>query len=694
MEGDLVWMAYIEGFVNDPVFRDPESSVHNCNCCKSFIRRYGNLVAINHETLELVSLWDFEPSQEEYRPSVKAMRELIHSAKVQELFVETWNYLSDMKSASHEENESLRRKGAGWYRLGYATTVKRWTFEDIARWPNAGQKVNEVTSFNHINLEIPKELIYEGAESKGALIGKAAAHFGTFKRAMTEITPETYQLVIDLEAQGSLLNGTSYMRSVKEALKAAEEFRNIPADKQDNWCWLESMARPGVSGIRNTAIGSLMVDIEDGKNLNEAVKSFNYKVDPANYMKASAPITKRQIEEAEKFVEENGYTESLDRRCATMQDISVSEILHSGSQEVKTKISIFDQIKPTAKSPEKIGKDFFKGAEEMSIDDFMKNVLPGAVNLEVWLSSKHKKNFVTLLTANNPKSKPLFKWKGNNFSWTYNGGLAGVSQITQAVKAAGGFVDAPFRCSLRWNTDGRASSCDLDLHVQEAQGEHIYFGSSARKPGFSRQHGQLDIDITRPGNDVAVENIYWDDLNKLKDGIYRVWVNNYNRGRNTGFDAEIFFQGDTYTYLVPQEVMGDTEIAKIHMKGGQIEKIDHSKWLTNQDIKKEDIYGLSTGEFQEVNLMCVSPNYWGNEAVGNKHYFMFLKGAMADDDLRTIHNEYLNQELLEHRKVLDALGAKLKCPSVKGQLSGLGFNATVRDEVIVRVDRRVIKIKF
>lgn len=41
-------------------------------------------------------------------------------------------------------------------------------------------------------------------------------------------------------------------------------------------------------------------------------------------MKATAPITKKQIAEAQTFVEENGYVESFNRRFANIDDIKVS----------------------------------------------------------------------------------------------------------------------------------------------------------------------------------------------------------------------------------------------------------------------------------------------------------------------------------------------------------------------------------
>ena len=84
-------------------------------------------------------------------------------------------------------------------------------------------------------------------------------------------------------------------------------------------------------------------------------------------------------------------------------------------------------------------------------------------------------------------------------------------------------------------------------------------------------------------------------------------------------------------------------------------------------------------------------------AVGNKHYFFFLEGCKSPDKLRGFHNEFLNSELREHRKVLDVLAHTMKVESTDGQLSGLGFNATVKDNVIIRVKGEVnsiIKVTF
>jgi len=62
--GGLIWETYLTGFKpeNDPVFRDPASSTHTCNNDNNFIRRYGNVVAIN-DNFDIISMFDIDVSE-------------------------------------------------------------------------------------------------------------------------------------------------------------------------------------------------------------------------------------------------------------------------------------------------------------------------------------------------------------------------------------------------------------------------------------------------------------------------------------------------------------------------------------------------------------------------------------------------------------------------------------------------------
>ncbi len=119
--------------------------------------------------------------------------------------------------------------------------------------------------------------------------------------------------------------------------------------------------------------------------------------------------------------------------------------------------------------------------------------------------------------------------------------------------------------------------------------------------------------------------------------------------------------------------------------------------IPESSVSSREIYGIETNQFHKVNLVCLSPNHWGENSVGNKHYFFMLDGCKSPSSIRSFHNENLIPELAEHRKVLEVLGTTNMIPSTDKQLSGLGFNATVKDELIVKLQgshKRVIKIKF
>ena len=707
VEGELIWTAYMYGFGEDPVYRDPNSSVHNCNYCHGFIRRYGNLVAIDPKTYQVISLFDIDPSEvpDEYKKSVEAMAKEIHSekAEVKEIFVETYRYLSDPKTPYDPDCKDNQDS----YLVGVKRNIKRYTKEEAERYPNAGIKPNQTAVFNHFFLKVPREFINFSGQSREELMSVPRQAKEVFKRGLDEISTDTMNLILDLEAQGSLLNGASYKHVIQKALKYAEEYKNIPSDLKNNYAWLKSLEWGPSCGFRNTAIGQLMIDLSEGKEINAACESFNRIVDPANYKKAKAPITQRQIEEARKFVEENGYEDSFERRCAIITDINVQEILHTNADasDAKTKISLFDGVKSTA--PTRHKKSEFDKVEEVPVEKFMAEILPRCSSVEVFLTGKHKGNFMTLLTSSNKDSKRIFKWD-NNFSWTYTGNLAGKSQIKQAVKAAGGFVDAPFRCSMLWNENGEAPKCDLDLHCREENDEIYYADHNIGKDlsripkSRSRSGGVIDIDITRPqlqcGSNPAVENIFYQDMSTVKDGKYDFFIHNFNDGDNQGAKAEIYILGQTFQYEVKHRISKSVHIANVYIRNGVWDKIEHSKYFVGEGEEQPDVvFGLDTGKFHKVSLICLSPNFWDGQGVGNKHYFFCLRGAKSPEKIRSIHNEFLRDDLMRHRKVMEVLGQSLLVESTEGQLSGLGFNSTVRDELIVKLGgsfKRVIKIKF
>lgn len=682
--GQQVWDTYLSSFSpeNNGIFRDSNSSKHNCNCCKNFIKRYGNIVVIVDGEIE--SIFHGLGNCGEYTNSVMNCAYLLQTS-IQDVFFETYQMLD------HGLNYEKTNKNQNSFKLGIGETYTQYTKESEDKFGHKNSDgsyrvdFNKVYTFNHFELDLPKQFVDFSGKSIEQIMAQYRDKYSVFKRAMEEIPLDTLFLVRDLINQGSLLDGISHLHAVNNMIQHHQLFKMYerPITDLDYWTISYTLSETEAK-FKNHLIGVLCTELAEGKELNEAVLSWNKRVDPANYHKAVAPITQAQINLAKKFVEENGYSESFNRRLATIDDIKASEILHINRDNSKVKpVSMFDGIK----TPSGVGRhkrSEFDKVETVSIDKFMSDILPTCTNVEVLLENRMEGNLVNLTTSAE-NSKQIFKWN-NPFSYTFNGNLAGKSQIKENVKSAGGKVDGILRFSIQWNDEDTPGILDWDAHCKTPITE-IYF--SEKKD--SKTGGWLDVDMIRPSN-IGIENISWQNKSKMMDGEYIFFNRNFDGCQNTGFKAEIEIEGEIFNYHITGNLKGDTKVATVTLKDG-VFTIKHHQPEASQS---KQLWQLNTNEFHKVNLVCLTPNHWDTQ-IGNKHYLFMLQGCKNPNKVRGFHNEHLIPELLQHRKVLDVLGNTVLCEFTDDQLAGVGFNSTVREEVILRLNgthKRVIKVQF
>ena len=653
---DVLWETYLNTIPakDNKIYRTRRE--FDCSCCRHFIKGIGNVVAIKDN--KMVSIWDFETSDDTWNTVLEAMSKFVKKHKVTDVYVSKFNSVGTKYSMDKTEDGNP------------------------IKW-------------EHFYLDIPSKFVYNNRyDTIDSVRGEKRANKNVFKRSLDELTMDSVVTVLELINQNSLYRGEEYKYAVEEFRKTKKEYEALKTAKaKELYAWSKSVTlNPTVAKIRNTAIGTLLIDISEGMELDVAVGKYEAVVAPTNYKRSKPIFTQRMLEDAQKTITELGYLDSLERRYANADDITVNNILFSNrdtAKRISGGNSLFDALsKETKSNPKK-----FDRVEEITIDKFINNVLPTVTDIEAYVENKHTPNFVSLIAPVNKDSKTMFKWN-NNFSWAYKGNVTD-SIVKQNVKNAGGKVDGVLRFSIQWNDIDGYDENDLDAHCIEPNKNEIYYSNKRDR----LTTGMLDIDIINPTHNVsAVENITWTDINKMVDGTYQFYVHCFtNRGGRSGFRAEIEFNGEIYSfnYTTPLRNKQRVHVANVTLKNGQF--TIETKLPSNTSSR--EIWGVNTNQFVPVSVMCYSPNYWDEQnGIGNKHYFFMLKGCVNDELPNAWYNEFLNNELYpNHRKVLEALSSKAHVLETSDQLSGIGFSSTLRNELVVKVKgntERVLKIKF
>ncbi len=650
VDGDDLWTKYLAAFPEgtNPIFKT--RTEHDCSCCKQFIRRAGGVLTFSNGKVH--TIWDVAAAGRtlgSYAVVATALQQAVSSAGIRDIF----------------------RVGKNEGQFGAQQTH------------SLDKETQKAETWNHFYTgEIPRGF-------RSALPDTDRGNYRTtvqvFERGLVELTPDAVSTVLSLIQSNSLYRGEEHKRAVVEFQKMQRDFLSKEGVARSLFAWAN--AGSPAARFRNTVIGTLVQDLSEGQDIERAVRSFETKVAPQNYKRTTALITPGMVKKAMETIEVLGLEHALERRFAVIGDVSVNDVKWvDGAARPLMKGGIGDVLMKHAMATTQNRTKDEERAEDISLDDFMVRVLPEAQAMELFFTGKHLGNLMALTAPVYPEPKQLFRWN-NDFAWSYGGNVA--DSIKERVKKAGGKVDgAALRVSLSWfNYD------DLDLHIHEPQGRgsrglpgmHIHFRN---KRGWTG--GTLDVDMNAGGGQTRepVENVVW---TSVPDGPYRVVVNNFafRESSNPGFVIEVECEGKLthYSYNKPVRNHQDITVVTLYMKNSVIERVEPGDpGITSANISQEK-WGLTTERYIKVNTVMLSPNYWGDNAAGNKHTFFVLEGAKSDEDMRGFYNEFLHPRLEEHRKVFEVIGDKTKCRPTDGHLAGLGFSSTKKDTFLVRVQQ-------
>jgi len=632
LDKNVLWETYLNGFENDT-----DRQHHNCNCCKSFIKNYGNIVTISNG--KIITLWDFE-AEAPYTNSVKNLQQIVSNSSIQNEFLTHTRYLGT------KSNFDVKRDVV-------------WT---------------------HLHVFTNKALI--NINKIDTVLNEIKSTRDVYKRSLDEISLDAVNIVLELISQNSLYRGAEFKSKIELFLENKKEYLSLADDNsRELFAW--ATWRHGAGKIKNTAIGTLLVDISNGVQVDRAVQSFETIVAPLNYKRPTAAVTESMLDSAKKYLDENGLLDSIQRRFARKDDISVNDCIFVDRSADNT--SLFDDLKSDLLvNPRSLSK-----VETVSVDTFINNILPNINKVELLFENDHKTNLMSLIAPSSRDSKNIINWN-NGITWDYNGNVA--DSIKEKVKRAGGNVSGELRISLEWfNKD------DLDLHLLEPDSNEIWYLN--KRSRFTS--GYLDVDMNA-GYDTLVrdpvENIIYPYNGKILEGKYEVVIHNYNRRENSnvGFNVEIACKDIIYNFSYTEPLLYMVDLAKFtYSKSKGITHIDSKYKSSELSIKSENVWGIDTNKFHRVNSIMFSPNHWEGESKGNKHLFFIINNVKNPGNARGFFNEMIKTDA--HRKALELIGSRLTVQKSDEQLSGLGFSETVRNHVYLKVTgtlNRIIRVEF
>lgn len=648
IQKECLYEEYLKSFPTELQTTFRKRQHYDCIADKTFIYRIGAVVGIDSD-FNLHTIWDVDV-EGYYQDVANKMRDLVLSSDVSTLYFTSENKAGSLPNVDNYDPNII---------------------------------------WDHFYATIPQAFIKNPTE-----IGGINTDLSLFKKSLNSFNKEDAEYILDTVQNSSVPQGPSFIPILTSFIKHKEIYDSLSDIEKKYYC-LSSVAKGEVKyRYSSSVIGSFLEDLAEEKEFEHALKSFIKKVDPLNYKRTQATIVSPLvIKKAQEALEEKGLIDSIHRRCVEESEIPLEHVLYKKSTTAS--LDVFAEMSQSYTST--IKKDSLKNVQEINVEDFIQNELPGCSNLEVLFENKHTNNLVTLTTSDAEKS--IFKW-GNNFAWSYRGEVTD-SLLRQDVERLGGRVDGALRFSHTWNYDqNKPNQSLMDLHVFFGKGaedipltkevHNIY--PKTRRVGWNQRtdsasKGTQDVDYTEaPGKNIPVENITFPDINLLPEGLYVFKIHNWGYRNNSlsGFKAEIEVNNGelfSFEYEKPLKNREWVTVATATLK----DKVFTVNPILAEDKASKEVWGLKTNTWVNVNKVIRSPNCWGGDhVIGNPHIFFLTDECKTDEEVRGIYNEFLHNELTPMRKFFDVLASKTKIKDIEKQTSGLGFNSTSRANLVLR----------
>lgn len=367
VDGSVLWGAYLAGMRKD------RRQYHNCNTCRHFVERYGNLVVMTADGATEPLFWNADACPPEYVGSMDRIISHVMAASVSGVF-----------------------------------------YSSAAQW---GEKRTGI--WDHMALTPPDEMVYVHATVSASQKSAAKLQdFETVKRALREWSTANMAQAVTLLQSGTLASAEKVLGAAIWLNLVKQEHNTARGKLKDHVIWNAIAQAPaGFCHPRSGMLGTLLDDLTAGKSVAAIVRAFGAKVAPDKYMRPVAAPAAGTISRAESIVMLHGWERSFERRFARLEELQKiwqpngarrDGSMAGPSNELSNATGVFAAVKPkhVAAAPQIV--DLSHGVMTLTWEKFARTVLPLAVSCEV--HAPLNGNYCAYLTAFYTDAPPIHQW--------------------------------------------------------------------------------------------------------------------------------------------------------------------------------------------------------------------------------------------------------------------------------------------
>jgi hypothetical protein len=354
-----LWEAYLGGFA-----APEERQHHTCSACRQFIKQYGGLAVVGETGRAVSALWTTEvidAAPLSQQNSLEALADAVSGGKIVGFFL-----------TSHAELGS--RRTGDWQHLALAVPPARLhTGKVLTAFQRAAEKNEE---------------------------------FRTVSRILGEFTVEQFATVVAICQSEAMYQSEKILGQARFLHELKLKTEAAPKPWRRNLVWeAVGLAPSGFCHPRSSMIGTVLDDIAAGNDFATIKRNFDAKMHPLRYQRPTAAPAAATIQQAEEVVAKLGIAPSLQRRYATLADVTSYEWQPPATAPKELPTSVFGHL--IAKGAPTAIPLVIQGPPT-TWAKFSRDVLPKAEEIKVALPRVG--TFITFTTAVDADAPPILQW--------------------------------------------------------------------------------------------------------------------------------------------------------------------------------------------------------------------------------------------------------------------------------------------